>query len=1407
MRTRNEIAAARNGRFGLSGLGLVLLAFALAHETRSAETQERAPGEAEQRIDRLEKDGRLSSSVAQEARRLLSPSGAAKDVERDLVRFVKELARGELTPSTYLYLRQLLMEQYYTGALEKCRESMARKDYYSAVKHAERARSFWVSDRSGASTALCEALIGRAQERQKRGACREALELLERAARLRVSPELKRQVSGLREQVDRDMVEYDSLLAKARALADGEDPQQAHELLCEAIGKNVDDKSAAQDMLAPVAEAAYDAVLVQAKQALADERFHPDARRLLSEAVNIRGAETQTALELLRDLPPEEGSATWYSLEAALRKADEDSRIVFVDFYADWCVWCKRFEDTLMDERVAAELPGFVAARVYDKERPDLLRKYGVTGFPTIAFLEADGEVLQILGGYKKPDEFLAVLRAIEAIPAGLPARRAALAKNPEDVAANMWMAAYFARRKEKAKSRLHYSRALEGLAAETERNKDTALLEDSLPLYRELVELREGTWDALVAVADKLASPQARARFLSCVDTATREDATAQMAVGQARERHGMDAEAGQAYDRAMELTKKDLERNRTHPFYLAALGRCHYLRGDYAQADRLSQQALKRYPKAVEARRTIALAQLAQGNVDAALREFGRTYSGKPPSAVTDGVRDLAKRRPDVHETAFALGYLYDKAGDTAQSLKHYGRYLRAVSDGPLAERARGHAEPLLLAGLRHLRRGDSGERKDAAEDLASFCDRGEAFVAKVGAAKTPARALACVLVCVASPDSRRDLHAALSTGETGKLRTALEQLASEATQSWVRAGAVMALGELGSVQCCGRLAESLKDGEPEVRCEGARALGCLAAALGGVGSASDSQEPAPVFSAAEIGQQSKAAVSGLRRALDDEDVTVRAAAAGALLRFSDPRGYEVLSLLGKSVSGDARSFAGQAWTEASGEGRDASAVVEAVRERSPELAEEILEALAQHFYTEGQRLSNEKQYEAAQALLEVAAELSPSAGIYNWLGHVLSNRNRIEDALSIYRKSLELDPASSYARSSLGRCHAMLGHGAEALEHYRKRVEQGGSASQVKGARHQMARLLVERGDFGEAIELYRGLHRGEPGDTALALEYGWTLLRADRPGDACALAEETMRAKRGLRGCRLLLGFARLQEGDNDKALESLRACAGSPGEADAGTDTAGFLHASAVGVDLVTRVGRAHALDQDLGTALQREAATVLVRRAKKLADSGWVKEPQRLLRSAVTLGLDEVGVQTQAALAALRVGLKQEAQQVLAAAVAGSSDSAPAKGNLGWALYLAGNYDEALKQSMRALALDPAQAFVHGNVGLIHVRSGDLDSALRHYDQMVAAGSARNIAGAVGDLVDLAAAEPNLAAVDYALGYCHEKAGDFGSARRCYERFLSKKKEGESARKAAQCIAEWDAPPALTAGL
>ena len=130
-------------------------------------------------------------------------------------------------------------------------------------------------------------------------------------------------------------------------------------------------------------------------------RAHESAQPALTEAVTTHGA---VKVDWEKTLP------------AALERAKSEGKPVLVNFYAEWCVWCKRLESTtLRDDQVKTVLRDRVVpvSLDVDGDGRDLSNRYRVDGLPTILVLDGDGREIGRIPGYIAPSGFLELVEGI----------------------------------------------------------------------------------------------------------------------------------------------------------------------------------------------------------------------------------------------------------------------------------------------------------------------------------------------------------------------------------------------------------------------------------------------------------------------------------------------------------------------------------------------------------------------------------------------------------------------------------------------------------------------------------------------------------------------------------------------------------------------------------------------------------------------------------------------------------------------------------------------------------------------------------------------------------------------------------------------------------------------------------
>ncbi len=98
-------------------------------------------------------------------------------------------------------------------------------------------------------------------------------------------------------------------------------------------------------------------------------------------------------------------------MDEGLKEAASRNAPIMVDFYTDWCGWCKKLDaDTYSDKTINALSDKFVCVKINADKNRELTRQFKVTGYPTIVFLKANGDVAEVRPGYVKADQLKALM-------------------------------------------------------------------------------------------------------------------------------------------------------------------------------------------------------------------------------------------------------------------------------------------------------------------------------------------------------------------------------------------------------------------------------------------------------------------------------------------------------------------------------------------------------------------------------------------------------------------------------------------------------------------------------------------------------------------------------------------------------------------------------------------------------------------------------------------------------------------------------------------------------------------------------------------------------------------------------------------------------------------------------------
>lgn len=133
------------------------------------------------------------------------------------------------------------------------------------------------------------------------------------------------------------------------------------------------------------------------------------------------------------------------SLHVVFARAKSENKILMVDVFTDWCKWCVELDNKVYSN---PEVYNFANAHQVnykiDAEKGegiDFAKKYNVTVYPTILFLDGNGNEVDRLIGYYPEKDFFATMKDYNTGKNTFADLRKRLEKDPNDIPANLSMA------------------------------------------------------------------------------------------------------------------------------------------------------------------------------------------------------------------------------------------------------------------------------------------------------------------------------------------------------------------------------------------------------------------------------------------------------------------------------------------------------------------------------------------------------------------------------------------------------------------------------------------------------------------------------------------------------------------------------------------------------------------------------------------------------------------------------------------------------------------------------------------------------------------------------------------------------------------------------------------------------
>ena len=177
----------------------------------------------------------------------------------------------------------------------------------------------------------------------------------------------------------------------------------------------------------------------------------------LSSALALLAVLSAGPVALAQEGKPAVGKLSWEdSMETALARAKKENTFVLLDFYTDWCGWCKRLDRDVFakDEfkSAAAQVIGVKINAEKSKENRALARSFGVSSYPRLFVLDKEGRTLERIKGYMALKEFKSLVGQVQSGNSEFQRLRAA-ASDPNNLQAIHSFATFLTETKQREES------------------------------------------------------------------------------------------------------------------------------------------------------------------------------------------------------------------------------------------------------------------------------------------------------------------------------------------------------------------------------------------------------------------------------------------------------------------------------------------------------------------------------------------------------------------------------------------------------------------------------------------------------------------------------------------------------------------------------------------------------------------------------------------------------------------------------------------------------------------------------------------------------------------------------------------------------------------------------------------
>ncbi len=105
-------------------------------------------------------------------------------------------------------------------------------------------------------------------------------------------------------------------------------------------------------------------------------------------------------------------------VEKAMEEAKASGKLIFIDVHTTWCGPCKEMARTTFQSDEVGKVfnKKFVNLKIdaeNDPDGKDIVRTFGVTAYPTLLFLNAEGKLVKKLVGKQSEEKLLSIANSL----------------------------------------------------------------------------------------------------------------------------------------------------------------------------------------------------------------------------------------------------------------------------------------------------------------------------------------------------------------------------------------------------------------------------------------------------------------------------------------------------------------------------------------------------------------------------------------------------------------------------------------------------------------------------------------------------------------------------------------------------------------------------------------------------------------------------------------------------------------------------------------------------------------------------------------------------------------------------------------------------------------------------------